>query len=152
VKTQVGNVLQMRSNESAPETEIVRDMVKHAVIVSPLVFGLAWVVRGADGAWSSAYALLIVLCNYVIAAGLVALTARVSYALMLASSFFGYLLRLAIVAVAVMVVRDAAWVDLLTMGLTLIVLHLGLLFYELRFVSATLAFPGLRPRHAKRSE
>ena len=34
---------------------------------------------------------------------------------------------------------------LVALGLTLIVTHLGLLLWELRYVSASLAFPGLKP-------
>jgi hypothetical protein len=80
-----------------------------------------------------------------IAAGLVATTARISYALMMAATLFGYVLRLGLIALAVMLVRNESWVDLMALGLTLIVMHLGLLFWEMRYVSATLAFPGLRP-------
>jgi len=43
-------------------------------------------------------------------------------------------------------VKDAAWVELWPLGLTLIVTHLGLLLWETRYVSASLAFPGLKPR------
>jgi hypothetical protein len=64
---------------------------------------------------------------------------------MMAATLFGYVLRLGLIALAVMLVRNETWVDLMALGLTLIVMHLGLLFWEMRYVSATLAFPGLRP-------
>ncbi len=64
---------------------------------------------------------------------------------MMAATMFGYILRLGLIALAVMLVRNEPWVDLLALGLTLIITHLGLLFWEMRFVSATLAFPGLKP-------
>jgi hypothetical protein len=64
---------------------------------------------------------------------------------MLGSMLFGYLVRLAIVAFAIFVVRDAAWVDLISLGMTVVVSHIGLLFWEMRYVSASLAFPGVRP-------
>jgi hypothetical protein len=35
------------------------------------------------------------------------------------------------------------------LGITVIVTHLGLLFWELRYVSASLAFPGLKPASNK---
>jgi putative NIF3 family GTP cyclohydrolase 1 type 2 len=44
-----------------------------------------------------------------------------------------------------MVVRDASWMNLPALGLTIIVTHLGLLFWELKYVSASMAFPGLKP-------
>jgi hypothetical protein len=45
----------------------------------------------------------------------------------------------------VLLVRDAGWVEPLALGLTLVVAHLGLLFWELRYVSISLAHPGLKP-------
>jgi hypothetical protein len=46
-------------------------------------------------------------------------------------------------------VRDAGWVELVPLGLTLIVTHLGLLAWEARSVSASLAFPALKPRRTR---
>jgi hypothetical protein len=117
-----------------------------------VLIGVSWLIWGEAGAWSSAYGLGLVLCNFMIAAGLVATTARISYALMMAATLFGYILRLGIVALAVMLVRNETWVDLMALGLTLIVTHLGLLFWEMRYVSASLAFPGLRPTASATSD
>ncbi|NDD72984.1 MAG: hypothetical protein EBZ52_07415, partial [Actinobacteria bacterium] len=47
---------------------------------------------------------------------------------------------------AVFVVRNLGWVELIPLGLTIILAHLGLLFWELRYVSLSLAYPGLKPR------
>ena len=139
------SVLAMRDTGPSPEAQITRDIVKRGLIAAPALLVVSWLAWGADGAWSSAYGLALVLCNFMIAAGLVATTARISYALMMAATLFGYILRLGIVALAVMLVRNHPWVDLLALGLTLVVSHLGLLFWEMRYVSATLAFPGLKP-------
>ncbi|MEK0444366.1 MAG: ATP synthase subunit I [Actinobacteria bacterium] len=139
------SVLAMRDTGPSPEAEITRDIVKRGLIAAPVLIGASWLIWGDAGAWSSAYGLGLVLCNFMIAAGLVATTARISYALMMAATLFGYILRLGIVALAVMLVRNEPWVDLVALGLTLIVTHLGLLFWEMRYISSTLAFPGLRP-------
>src|SRR3546814_2696410 len=61
------------------------------------------------------------------------------------AALFGFLIRLALVAAAVLLVRDAGWVEPVALGLTLVVAHLGLLFWELRFVSISLAHPDLKP-------
>ena len=139
------SVLSMRDTGPSPEAEIKRDIVKRGLFIAPVLIALSWLAWGVDRAWSSAYGLGLVLCNFMIAAGLVATTARISYALMMAATLFGYLLRLGLIALAVMLVRDESWVDLMALGLTLVGMHLGLLFWEMRYVSATLAFPGLRP-------
>jgi hypothetical protein len=145
------SVLSMRDTGPSPEAEITRDIVKRGLLVAPVLIALSWLVWGVNGAWSSGYGLALVLCNFMIAAGLVATTARISYALMMAATLFGYILRLGLIALAVMLVRNETWVDLMALGLTLIVMHLGLLFWEMRYVSATLAFPGLRPTASESS-
>jgi hypothetical protein len=52
---------------------------------------------------------------------------------------------LALIFGAVMLVRNMWWVELVPLGVTLIVAHLVLLFWEMRYISGTLAFPGLKP-------
>jgi hypothetical protein len=47
---------------------------------------------------------------------------------------------------ALFAVRDQPWVEFVPLGITVLVSHLGLLFWETRYVSASLAFPGLKPR------
>ena len=37
-------------------------------------------------------------------------------------------------------------VEFIPLGLTIIVAHLGLLFWEMRYVSLSLAYPGLKPK------
>jgi hypothetical protein len=86
-----------------------------------------------------------VLLNFLLASALVAVTAPISLALMMGAVLFGYLLRLGLIAVAILVVKDANWVNLTALGITIIVTHLGLLFWEMKYVAASLAFPGLKP-------
>jgi hypothetical protein len=143
------SILSMRDTGPAPEAALVRDIIKRGLIVAPILIGVCAIVWGANGAYSCAYAFAIVFCNFGLAAALVAYSARISYAFMMASMLFGYLLRLALVAVAVFVVRNLTWVELLPLGLTIIFAHLGLLFWELRYVSLSLAFPGLKPKPSK---
>jgi hypothetical protein len=46
---------------------------------------------------------------------------------------------------AVLLVKDAAWISLPALGATIIVTHLGLLLWELKYVAISLAHPGLKP-------
>jgi hypothetical protein len=129
----------------APEAVIARDMLKRAAVVGPalvLLFGLIW---GLDGALSTLYGIAIVLVNFMLAAAMLTYSARISLAMMMFAALFGYLIRLALILAAIWVVKDAAWVDLVPMGLTLIVTHLGLLLWEMRYVSASTAYPALKP-------
>ena len=127
------------------ERQVAIDMIRRAVPVAPVLVAAAALVWGIDGGLSAAYGLTIVLANFALAAVLLSWAGRRSVALLMGVAVFGYLVRLGLVAGAVLAVKDQAWVELVPLGLTIVVTHLGLLFWETSRVSASLAFPGLRP-------
>ena len=129
----------------APEVKVTRDMLKRGLIVGPVLIAICGVIWGLDGAWSSAYAIALVLVNFALAAGLIAGTARISLGLMMGAVLFGYLIRLGLIFLAVILVKDAGWISLPALGATIIVTHLGLLLWELKYVALSLAHPGLKP-------
>jgi hypothetical protein len=129
----------------APEVSVSRDIVRRGLIVAPVLVAVCGVVWGVDGAWSSAYAIALVLLNFGLAAALIAFTARISLTLMMASILFGYLIRLGLIFLAVFLVRDAGWISLPALGTSIIVTHLGLLIWEMKYVAISLAHPGLKP-------
>ncbi|MDP8954866.1 MAG: ATP synthase subunit I [Actinomycetota bacterium] len=129
----------------APETEIAHDLARRAVPLAPVLIVACGLVWGIEGAMSSAYAVALVVVNFLVAAALMAWAARISVAMLMGTVLAGYLLRLGALTLAVAAVRHAAWVELLPLGLTLLVTHVGLLVWEARHVSLSLAFPGLKP-------
>lgn len=129
----------------APEVAVSRDIIKRGLIVAPVLVGICWLIWGSRGAWSSSYAIAIVLVNFALAAGLVAATARISLGLMMGAVLFGYLVRLGLILLAVLLVKDAGWISLPALGATIIVTHLGLLLWEMKYVAMSLAHPGLKP-------
>jgi hypothetical protein len=143
---QYTSVLSMHDTGPAPEAAIVRDIIKHGMYVAPLMIGLSALIWGVNGGWSSTYGLVIVLGNFAVAAWMVSYTAKISYALMMGATLFGYIFRLAVIAAAVFLVRNASWVELVPLCMTIVISHVGLLFWELRYVSLSLAFPGLKPK------
>ncbi len=135
-----------RLDGPAVEQDIALDMIRRALPAVPVLLlagSLGW---GLHGALSAAFAVALVLVNFALSAALLAWTARISLALMMGAALGGYLLRLILVTGAVLLVKDQSWVELWPLGLTLIVTHLGLLLWETRYVSASLAFPGLKPK------
>ena len=61
-------------------------------------------------------------------------------------ALFGFLIRLALVVRRRPArARPGLGRPTCRSGVTLVVAHLGLLFWETRYVSASLAFPGLKP-------
>jgi hypothetical protein len=139
------DLLITRVDGPAPEMAVSRDIVKRGVIVAPALIAVCLVIWGADGAWSSAYGIAIVLANFALAAALVTVTAKISVGVMMGAVLFGYLGRLALIFAAVWFVQDAAWISFPALGATIIVTHLGLLMWEMKYVSISLAHPGLKP-------
>ena len=136
--------------ESPPvERQLATDMIRRALPVAPVLLAVAALTHGVNGALSAAFGLGLVLVNFALSAASLAWAGRRSLALLMAVALLGYLLRMALVAGAVLAVKDQGWVELLPLGLTIVVTHLGLLFWETRHVSASLAFPGLKPEGAR---
>ena len=48
----------------APEVSISRDLVKKGLWIAPVVVGLGAIFGGADGAWSAAFSLGLILVNF----------------------------------------------------------------------------------------
>jgi hypothetical protein len=51
-----------------------------------------------------------------------------------------------LITVAVLLVHGQWWVAIVPLGLTLVITHLGLLLWETKHVSVSLAYPGLKPQ------
>jgi hypothetical protein len=128
------------------ERQVVTDMVRRSLPALPVIVAVAGLIWGLDGAFSAAFAILLVLMNFALSASLLAWSARISLTLLMVVALVGFVLRLALITAIVLLVKDQAWVSLVPLGLTLIVTHLGLLVWETRHVSASLAFPALKPR------
>ena len=129
----------------APEVDVSIDIIKRGLLAAPVLVAICGVIWGGDGAWSSLYGVAIVLANFALAAGIIAATIRISLTVMLGGVLFGYLLRLGLIFLAVFLVRDAGWISLPALGTTIIVTHLGLLVWELKYLALSLAYPGLKP-------
>lgn len=126
------------------EREVALDIVKHGAMVAPLVLLLA-AVRGWDGVASAAIALGIVLVNFLAAAAIMTRAAKSGPTAIGAAALGGYVLRLAVIVVALVLLRHQPWIDLPTLGIVIVGTHLGLLVWEMKYVSLTLAAPGLKP-------
>ena len=83
--------------------------------------------------------------NFLLAAALLAWAARISPVMLMAATLGGFLLRMTLIVVAVMLVHHASWAVMAPMLMTILVTHVGLLMWETRYVSLSLAYPGLKP-------
>lgn len=133
----------VRFDGPAPEVGISKDLVKRGLVVAPVLVGISALIWGANGAWSSAYGVALVLANFAASAALLSIAARISLAMVMGTTLFGYLIRLGVIFAAVWIVADASWISIPALGATIIVTHLGLLVWELRYVAITLAHSGV---------
>jgi len=129
----------------SPAMAVAFDIVKRSVWAIPIAVIVSAAFWGLDGVYSTLYGLAIVVVNFLLAGWLLQVGGRIGAAAMGAAAMFGFLLRLGLIMVAVLAVRNQPWVELVPLGLTIIVTHLALLFWELRHISSSLAFPGLKP-------
>ncbi len=129
------------------ERELALDMARRGLWVAPAIVLASLVIWGGDGAWSALIAVAVVLVNLVLAAVSLSWAARRSLTLLMAVAFAGFAVRMGLVTAVLLLVKDRPWIDLVALGVTILVTHLGLLFWELRYVSASLAYPALKPGH-----
>ena len=112
------------------EAEIARNTVRRAAVVGPVLVAVFGVVRGVDGAIGSAIGVAVVVGNLLLAGLVLSVAARVSLGLYHAAALFGFLLRLVLVAVTLLVVASVADIDRPALGITVVVAYFVLLGWE----------------------
>jgi len=127
------------------ERELVVDIAKRGLIVAPAIVAIAAIARGGPGAASAAFAVALVLLNLGLSGAALSWAARTSLNLLMVVALGGFLLRMGVLTGVIALIRHEPWVYLPTLAVTILVTQLGLLFWETKYVSATLAYPGLKP-------
>jgi hypothetical protein len=135
----------VRVEGPSPAMAVAVDLARRSLWLLPVAVFTSAAIWGIDGVASTLYALAIVVVNFLLAGWLLAVTGRISAAAMAGAALFGFLLRLGLIFLAVLLVQDASWLELVPLGITLVATHLVLLFWEMRHISSSLAFPGLKP-------
>ena len=135
-------------NEQSPELGIARDMARKSVVVAAVLVVASAIAWGADGALSSAFAVALVVLNFLGAAALISWSAPKGGSWVMGAVMGGYVVRLGVLTLAIFLVKDASWVEKAPLFTTLLVTHLGLLLWETKSVSLSLAYPGLKPKES----
>jgi len=128
------------------ERDIALDLVKHGLLIAPVILLVAFFVSGWDGVASAGIALAIVCLNFTLAALSVGWAAKISPEMVGGVALGGYVVRLGLILGALVLLRHEPWIVLPWLGFTLVGTHLVLLFWEMRYISLSLAAPGLRPQ------
>ncbi len=127
------------------EREVAVDIARHGLIAAPVIVLVAGLVRGSDGAASAAVAICIVILNFLAAAAIMSRATRGGPGAVAGAALGGYVVRLGVIFVALLLLKNLGWIDLPTLGIVLVATHVGLLFWETKYLSISLAAPGLRP-------
>jgi hypothetical protein len=131
------------------ERQVAMDMARRGLFVAPVLIGVASAIWGINGGISAGVGLALAVGNLLLAAALMSWAARVSLVVLAATVLGGYIARLVLLTVVVFAIRHQGWVSWIPLSFTLVITHLGLLIWETRYISASLAFPALKPRAQK---
>ena len=126
------------------ERQLARHLAARAALIAPVVVAVAWLVRGGDGALGAAIGVAVVALNFLAAAALASYAAPLGPGAIASAAMGGYVLRLGIVFVVLLALRDVDAVDMASLVITIAFAHLALLAVEVRSVRLSLAEPGLR--------
>jgi len=139
------HTLTLAAGPVSHEGQIARHIARHAALVAPAVILVAAIFRGVDGAVSAAIGLVLVAVNFLAAAAILSWATSRGPGAIYGAIFGGFLGRLAVLTVIVLALEPVSFIDIPVLVLTIAVTHIALLFWETRYVSLTLAAPGLKP-------
>jgi hypothetical protein len=134
------------SATEAVEMRIALDLARRAAIVAPILMLAVGLWRGLDAAGAVALAVALVVVNWLVAAVTLGWAARNSPNLLMGVALFGFIARLALITAVGAGVKALEIVDWPVFCGTLLLAYGGLLIWELRYVSFSLASPGLKPK------
>ena len=118
-----------------PERELVRRVLPFVPLVAVVAVGLGYVAGGADAAWSAAIGIAIVTANFLMFALSIAWAATISPTMIAIVALGGYLVRLIVFTVALVLLTKLSWFSPVAFALTLVPATIALLVYEAKALS-----------------
>jgi ATP synthase protein I len=118
-----------------PERELVRRVLPFVPLVAVVAVGLGYVAGGADAAWSAAIGIAIVTANFLMFALSIAWAATISPTMIAIVALGGYLVRLIVFTLALVILTKLSWFSPVAFALTLVPATIALLVYEAKALS-----------------
>lgn len=112
------------------EFNLVRSLLRRAVVVGPLAVVLAGLIRGLEGAVAAAIGVVLVVGYYLLSGALMSWLARVSLGAYHAGALFGFVARLGLIVASMLAVAALFDVDRPALGFTVIATYMVLLLWE----------------------
>jgi hypothetical protein len=118
-----------------PERELIRKVSPFALPAEVLAFAVGWLLGGYGAAWSAAIAIGIVYVNFLANALSMAWAAGVSPTLLSIVGIGGYVVRLMIYTIALVLLNQLSWFSPVAFALALVPAITALLVYEAKALS-----------------
>ena len=112
------------------ELNLVRSLVRRALLVGPVAVALFGLFRGLEGALAAAIGVVLVSGYYLVSGALMSWLARVSLGAYHAGALFGFVARLGLMVATMLVVATLFDVDRTALGLSVIATYMVLLVWE----------------------
>lgn len=119
----------------AIEATVARNTVMRGIYVGPVLVLLFWLLRGWDGAWSSALGIAVVVANFLLAGAILSISARISLQAYHAAALIGFFLRLGLFVGAVYLIASVVDVDRVAFGIAAVIAYFTLLAWEAVVIS-----------------
>lgn len=118
-----------------PERELIRRVSPFAVPAAIVAYAVSALLGGASVGWSAAIAIAIVYLNFVANALSIAWAAAISPTLVSIVALGGYVVRLIIYTVALVLLNQLSWFSPVAFALALVPAIVALLIYETKALS-----------------
>ena len=117
-------------DERPIEAIISRHIAKRGLIVAPILALIFGVLQGWQGAIAALVGVAIVVGNFLLGGWIMSRAARVSMNLYHAAALFGFLIRLGLITVTMLIIANVTNLDRMAMGISVVVSYLVLLSWE----------------------
>ena len=118
-----------------PERALIRRVSPFAVPAAFVAYAVGALVAGADAGWSAAIAIVIVYLNFVANALSIAWAASTSPTLVSIVALGGYVVRLIVYTVALVLLNQLSWFSPVAFALALVPAIVALLVFEAKALS-----------------
>jgi hypothetical protein len=118
-----------------PERLLVRRVLPFTPLAVLAAAAIGWAVGGSDAAWSAAIGIVVVTGNFVAFALSVAWAARISVTMLALVALGGYVVRLAVFTVILVLLNTLAWFSPVAFVCALVPATTALLVYEAKVLT-----------------
>ena len=118
-----------------PERELIRRISPFALPVAGLAYAAGALLNGAEAGWSAAIAIAVVAVNLLVHGASMAWTAGISPVMLYAVGLGGFVVRLAVIAIAMLLLQQLAWFSVVAFVAALVPATVALLVMEMKLLS-----------------